>query len=462
MGTDQKTPIGSLAIDRSSPPAPGEIRPFHFPPFLRRFLPCGLTVLAARFPGVPLINLELLAPAGAQLDPPDGEGLATLTAALLDEGTAGRSAMEIATGIEQLGGYLATGADWDTGYIGTGLLRRHLGAGMRLVAEVATTPSFPEEEIARARQQRLTEILRRRHSPAVLADEQLARAIYRGTSYAHSVLGSARSIADLGRDAIVDFYRRYFILAGSTLIAVGDLEPELLLAEAAAAFGGPPPATARPQAPAIRPAPLPGIAVHIVDRPGAAQTELRLGHAGVSLNHPDFMALSVLNTLLGGKFTSRINLNLRERHGYTYGASSRFAGRLGPGPFVVAAAVATEAAGPAAREVLGELRRIREEPVALEEMEETRSYILGVFPYTLQTVGDLAKRLEDLAVYGLPDDYFNRYLACVAALSREEVLELARRHLDPDHAAIVAVGPADLLRPQLEALGELTVTAPDS
>jgi len=198
-----------------------------------------------------------------------------------------------------------------------------------------------------------------------------------------------------------------------------------------------------------------------LDRPGAAQTELRFGHASVPRAHPDFTTLVFLNTLLGGKFTSRINLNLRERHGYTYGASTRFSGRLGPGPFVASAAVATESTGAAAREVLSELRRIRDEPVTREEMEETRSYMLGVFPYTVQGMGDLARRLADIAVYGLPDDYYERYLHTIASLSRAAVQEAARRHLDPDRLAIVAVGPADRLRGQLEGLGEVVVRSAD-
>jgi zinc protease len=195
----------------------------------------------------------------------------------------------------------------------------------------------------------------------------------------------------------------------------------------------------------------------VVDRPGAAQTELRLGHAGVPRTHPDYIPLVMVNTLLGGKFTSRINMNLRERHGFTYGASSRFVARQGPGPFMVSAAVATESAGAAAREVLHELRRIREEPVEPGEIAETRSYMVGVFPYTMQTIGDIAKRLETLTVFGLPDDYYPRYLERLAALTREELLEAARRHLDPDRIAVVAVGPAEVVEPQLAGLGPVTV-----
>jgi zinc protease len=443
-------------VNRELPPAPGEIHPYRFPSYLKRRLGNGLMVYAARHPGVPLISLELIVPAGAQHDPPGRGGLATLTAALLDEGTARRSALDIAAHVEGLGGYLATGADWDEGYLATGLLAEHRRQGLALLAEVLTSPVFPEREIERLRRQRLTEIERRPYDPGSQADDRLIAAIYRGTVYAGTLLGDEASVSTLSRDEIEGFYRAHYAVAGSTLIAVGDLDPEGLMSEAEEIFGAAAPWTS-PPAPEIRPLPLPGIRVHVVDRPGAAQTEMRLGHVGVSRKHPDYLPLAVMNTLLGGKFTSRINLNLRERHGFTYGASTRFVGRLGPGPFLCGAAVATESTGAAVREVLGELARIREEPVAEVELEDTRNYLMGVFPYTVQTIADLAKRLENLALYGLPDDYYDGYLDRLAAVTREDVQRVAREHIDPAHIAVVAVGPAEALEPQLAGLGPLEV-----
>jgi zinc protease len=211
---------------------------------------------------------------------------------------------------------------------------------------------------------------------------------------------------------------------------------------------------------AIAPAPLDGVRVHLVDRPGAAQTELIVGHVGVPRAHPDFLALAVLNSILGGKFTSRINLNLRERHGYTYGATSRFDGRQEAGPFSVNAAVATPAAGAAAAEVVAELARIRDQPVSPAELADSRNYLVGVFPYTLQTVSGLARLLGRLVVYGLPDDYWERYPEAVQAVSRERVQEVAQRHLRPDALAIVAVGPAGDLAPQFERWAPVEVHPP--
>lgn len=449
----------AAALDRTLPPAAGALRSFGFPAFLHVELPGGLAVYAARHGDVPLVSLELMTPAGGQHDPPGRHGLSTLTAGLLDEGTVRGGALEIAARVERLGGYLSSGADWDVAYLAAGVLSGNLQAALELVAEVATSPTFPPEELERLRRQRLAELLRRRHDPSILADERLNEEIFCGTAYGRSLLGDEESVAAIARDDVVGHYRRHYGRRGAALVAVGDLDPETLAAAAERVFGGGGPAA--PPPPEVRPAPLPGVAVHVVDRPGAAQTELRLGHAGIPRRHPDYAPLVVLNTLLGGQFTSRINLNLRERHGYTYGAHSRFVGRQGPGPFLISAAVATEATGAAAREVLAELVRLQEEPVAAVELAETRDYLIGVFPYTVQTVGDLAKRLEMLATYGLPDDYFARYLERVREVTADEVQRLARRHLHPDRIAVVAVGPAETLEPQLAALGPVTVWSPE-
>lgn len=443
-------------IDRSAPPPAGELRPFRFPPFVRRTLPSGLTVYAARLPGIPLVSLELAARAGAQHDPLERAGLATFTASLIDEGTQQRDSLEIAAWMERLGGYLYAAADWDSGFIGVAMLTRNLDAGLDLLAEIALTPTFPEKEIARIREQRSAELMRRAYDPSAQADDRLAEAIYGGTPYGAPLLGREESLRALDRDTMVDFYERRYPVAGSTMIAVGDIDPEDLIRRIEGTLV-PRSQEPAPPAPEIRPVPLEGVVIHVVDRPGAAQTELRLGHAGVSRKHSEWFPLNVLNVILGGKFTSRINMNLRERHSYTYGANTRFAGRLGPGPFTVDAAVATESAGAATREVLGELRRIREEPVETRELEETLSYMMGVYPYTLQTVGDVAKRLEILSVFGLPDDHYDTYLDRLAAVTREDLLKGARGHLHPDRIAVVAVGPADVLVPQFEEIGPVTV-----
>lgn len=487
--------MNATAINRATAPPPGKIEPSRFPDFVRGRLPLGISAYALRMPGRPLLTFELLVPAGAQHDPSGAAGLATLTGGLLDEGGGGMSAMQIADRIESLGGQLITGADWNVGFASLLLLSQHAEAGLRLLVDMVTAPAFPQDEFERAQRLRMTDLVRRRHLPAALADEQLAAAVFRGTVYANTMFGTTATVAALDREQVAAFYRERYRLPAATLIAVGDLEPEELLAKAAAALeraagnaGGGAPEAGYPEGagiaedaagaagaagasaaaapaidvPDILPAPLPGIEVYIVDRPGAAQTELRLGHAGLQRPHPDRGPVVFLNALLGGKFTSRINLNLRESHGYTYSASSRFASRLGRGPFEVSAAVGTEVAGAAAREVLGELRRIQDEPVSLDEMEETRRFLVGVFPYTLQTVSDLVRRLADLAIFGLPDDHYERNLQMMAAMTRDEIQRAAQLYLDPEHIAVVAVGPAEVLRPQFEGMGRIRVHSADN
>ena len=446
------------AVDRSAPPPPRAVEPYRFPAFSRRRLPGGVEVIPVPVSRAPLVDLELLLPAGGRFDPPGGAGLATLVSGLLDEGTEERSALEIASAIERLGGRLETGADWNAATVYVRLLDEYLEEGLRLLAELVLRPTFPDEEVERARRHRLTDLLRRRDQPGVVAADEFYRLVYGDTVYGRPLVGLPGDMESVTRADIVRFYERHYRLEDAVLIGAGELDPDRLQALAAEVLGVRP-----PREPAAEPAVVPpaasGVRVRIVDRPGAAQTELRLGHAGVPRAHPDWTALGVLNTLLGGKFTSRLNLNLRERHGFTYGVSSRFVPRLGPGPFLVNAAVANPGAGTAVREVLSELERLRREPVGEEELRDTQSYILGVFPYTLQTVDGVLYHLEQLAVYDLPDDYHapERFLERLEAVTREEIQRVAQEHLHPDQAAVVAVGPAEELAPQLEGLGEIEV-----
>ncbi len=445
--------------ERSRPPLPGRARATELPTFDRLELGDGAQLLAIRMRGAPLVSLELTCPAGAELDPPHRRGLATFTAGLLDEGTARRSSSQIAADIEGLGGSLSTGADWSAAYLRAGLLAPHRGAALELLAELVTQPLFPVPEVERLRRQRLAELLRRRNEPGTQADERFARVLYGDGPYGGSLVGDEAAVESYSRDDCAGFYRAHFAPPGSFLLAAGDIAPEDLAARARDQFASwPAAAAASPPPAAAAPLPRAGVTVDIVDRPAAAQTELRMGHAAVPKRHPDRPALAVANSMLGGKFTSRINLNLRERHGFTYGAFSQFSERRGPGPFVVGAAVGNEVAGAAAREVLAELERLRQEPAPETEVAESRSYLLGVFPYGLQTVEDLVRKLAEIAVHGLPDDHHRRHLAAIEATSAADVQRVARAHLDPANAAIVAAGPAAILRPQLEALGPVTIS----
>jgi zinc protease len=291
--------------------------------------------------------------------------------------------------------------------------------------------------------------------PDFVAARELARAIYGDHAYGDTLLGDPAAVAAVTRAAVTEWYEGQLRPAGRVLIAVGDFEIDRLRALAERHLVGSDPAPT--PAPDLATPAAGGLRVLVVDRPEASQTELRLGHVGVPVGHPDRVPLHVANTIFGGSFMSRINLNLRERLGITYGAYSRLSTRRGPGPFVVGAAVDSPAVGTAVREIVGELARLRDEPAPTQEVEDATSYLIGTFPYTVQTLDGLAGRLEELVLHSLPDDYFRRLPAEVAAVDAAAIRRVATAHLHPERLAVVAVGPARELVSQLANLGELTV-----
>lgn len=443
------------AVDRTRVPPPGPIHDFDFPETVEHDVD-GLRLLTAPRGDLPLVGLRLVTRAGGDRDPRELPGLATFTGALLEEGTASRDARTIARAVEDVGGQLASRAGWNTTSVSFGGLAETLPLGVELLAEIAIEPAFAPEETERVRSLRLGELERRANEPRYLASRALARALYGDATYGPPLLGTAESVAAMDPEDCRRWWSENGGRSRSTLIVVGDFEEDALIADVRRSF------SSLDQGSAIRPTATVDenperLEAHVVDRPNAAQAEICIGHLALPRDDPDRPALVLLNSILGGKFTSRINLNLRERHGYTYGASSRQLDRLGRGPFVVSAAVDTAAVGPACREILFELERIRTEPVTVDELEESRSYLLGVLPYTLQTLRGLASRLDEIALFGLPLDFFERFPDRLRAVTAEEVLRAAQRLLHPDRAILAVAGAAEAIEPQLRELGPVTI-----
>jgi zinc protease len=445
----------STAPSRSRAPAVEPAPRFRPPPFRRESLAGGLELTLAPSDGAPLVEAQLMLPGGGDRNPLDRPGLASLVAALVDEGTRRRSGLELASALEGAGVTLAAGADWDCARLSVASLAGELEAALAAVAEVAREPIFPAVEVERLRAQTLAEIDRLPDHPGRLAGRALAAELYPGSPFAELLQGDRASVSAIRREELVEFHATHYLAAPARLVVGGAFDADAVRRAVEGLFGSFSAPVAAPASGA--PATRGELVVKIVDLPRAAQTELRVGHAGVPRAHPERTRLGVLNALLGGKFSSRLNLNLRERHGFTYGVTSRFVDRRGPGPFVVAAAVATDVAGAAVGEILAELERLRDEPVAESELAETRSYLLGVYPYTFQTVAGHVARLADLALHDLPADHFERSLAQIAAVTVDDIGRLAREHLHPDEAVVVAVGPAASLVPQLERFGQVSL-----
>ena len=443
------------AFDRTRPPSPLADAPCRFPSFRRERLASGLTAYVLEQRRTPLVSMRLSYPWSGASDPPDRPGLAAFTASLLEDGTTTRSSREIAEQIESLGGSLASGAGWSSAAVSARVLSRDFETGLELLADVASNPAFAEAEVERQRRERLAEWLRRRDQPGALAEEAFSAAVYGVSPYGHTLLGDESSLEAIRREEIVRFWSERRSALDASLLVVGDVDPGMVLAAAErmlACLGS----AAPPERPRLE-APAPRRQVVIVDRADAAQTELRVGHVGPPRNHPAHTELVLANTLLGGKFTSRINLNLRERHGFTYGAHSAFVDRRGPGPFMVWTAVANQVVARATEEILSEITRLRDEPVETAELAEGIRYLRGVFPYGLQSQGGLLGRLEEIAVYGLEQDHFDRYLEELATIDAERLRAAAREHLAPESATVVAVGPAGMLAPELARFGPVEV-----
>ena len=440
------------SIDRSTPPQPGAPRPYHFPHVTRTTLANGLRVLVAENHNAPLVSLRALVRSGADHDVAELAGLASLTAELLDEGAGARDAIRLAEDIGVLGGTLGTGADWDASYVSLDVLSRNTEPTAEIFADVTSRATLPEDGLERARAERLTEILQQRDEPAAIAGKRFSNLLYGSGAYGNSITGSAESVARITRADVQRFYGEHYIPNNSSVVVTGDISTEDAVALVEKSLGTWERRNEPPR-PTVTPRSVEANAIYVIDRPQAVQSEIRIGHLGVPRSCEDYFALSVMNSLLGGVFNSRINLNLRERHGYTYGARSAFAFRRQAGPFVVAAPVRNEVTRESIEEVLAELRRIRTGDVETRELDDTKNYLMGVFPATVQTASDVAGRLIDMELYGLPEDYFDRYRENIAAVGKEDVERVAQKYIDPDRSLIVIVGNAKQIREPLGGLG---------
>ena len=439
-------------IDRTTAPSPAPPRPYHFPHITRTTLPNGLRVLIAENHNAPLLSLRALVRSGADHDVVSSAGLASITADLLDEGAGSRDAIQIAEDVGLLGGALGTGADWDASYISLDVLSRNAEPSLAIFADVTARATLPADGLERVRAERLNEILQQRNEPSAIAGKRFANLLYGTGAYGNSVSGNADSVARITLDDVRRFYAMHYLPNNGSVVVSGDIDPanaiELVTRTLSDWARG-----AEPPKPVVVPRPIEGSRIYVVDRPQAVQSEIRVGHLGVPRSCEDYFALSVMNAIFGGVFNSRINLNLRERHGYTYGARSQFAFRKQAGPFVVAAPVRNEVTRESVAEMLGELRRIRTGDLEDRELEDTKSYLMGVFPATVQTASDIASRLVDMELYGLPEDYFDRYRENIAAVTKDDVTRVANKYLDPDRVLIVIVGNAKQIREPLGTLG---------
>ena len=446
-----------MAVDRSTLPRLGPDPLFTFPAIRRRRLSNGVSAWTVEHHEVPLIYVLVVIPAGASLDPADRHGLAAITGDLLDEGCGELDALGLHERLGRLGAHVDTEVGADATLLGVTALERSAEPALEVLADMIRKPWLDAREFERVRDLRLNRLVQLRDTPPALAERGFIHRLYGAHPYGHLPIGNELSLQAMKPDEVRAFHGQMYEPGRATVIAVGDASHDRLAGLVERAFGGwerGGAATAR-QDPDVFSAPPPASEkLTLIHRSGAPQSELRIGHVGVARSSPDYHALLTANMVLGGQFVSRINLNLREDKGYTYGARTSFDFRRGPGPFSLQASVQSDRTAEAVHESLAELRAIRgERPVTREELELGRAALTRGYPRGFETAEQTGRAAGQLALYELPDDYFSTFVPRVLSLTEDDVTRAAARHIDPSRFLILIVGDREKVSAPLERLG---------
>ena len=444
-----------MAVDRTRLPAYGPPPPFTFPEIRRTTLANGLRVWTIEHRAVPLLSTLLLVRRGSAADPPGMEGLAALTGDLLDEGCGDLDALALHEALGRIGAQIETEIGSDATMLGLTVLERFAARGLSLLADMVQRPRLELGDFERVRDLRLNRLVQMRDMPPVLADRALTELLYSDHPYGHLAIGREASLRSLSVEAVRRFQREAYVPAGATVVIAGDATHDALVRLVEEAFGGWSSRAAGLAAVAVTGEPSPPAArLALLHRDGAAQSELRLGHVSVARSHPDYVELLVLNMVLGGQFVSRINMNLREDKGYTYGARTSFDARRGPGPFVVQASVQSEATADAIREALREVEDIRgARPITPQELDTGRAALTRGYARNFETAEQVARAAAQLALHDLADDYYDTFVPRVLAVDERTATAAAHRHLRPERMLTVVVGDRNRVGAGLEALG---------
>ncbi|MBC8086840.1 MAG: insulinase family protein [Phycisphaerae bacterium] len=439
-------------LDRTKPPELGAAAELKLPAMVEKTLPNGLKLVVVEQHEMPVVDVALVVRTGAEADPVGKGGLATLTANMLDEGAGSRDALAIADQVGFLAIDLGTGSGWDQSTISLHSTKATLDSALALMADVALRPTFAEKEFTRLHNDRLTGLLQEQDRGPAIADRAFASIVFGDdNTYGHSVSGSRETIENVVREDVQNFWRTWYVPNNATLVVVGDITVAEAEERANALFGSWA-QTSLPTLAAVSAAPpAQASKIYIVDKPNAPQTSFRLGSVGVARSSQDYYPIQVLNTALGGSFTSRLNQNLRETKGYTYGAGSRFSMRREAGPFVASAEVVAEKTDSAMIEFMKELNNIRQ-PMSAEELEKTKKYLQLGYAENFESTRDIAGAIAGLVPYSLPLNTLSDFQSKIGGITGAEVERTARTYIDPAKMSLVVVGDRKSIEPALKAL----------
>jgi zinc protease len=446
---------------RDYPPAVLPPKPYAaLPPTVAK-LDNGLKVVIVERHSLPIITAYLVVKAGAEADPPDLPGAAQAVASLLDQGTEGRSAQQIAEAIDQVGGTIDSGADWDKSFASVSVLNDHTELAFDLLAEMVMQPAFAKAEVERMRTRTLSALEVLHGDPSYLADTVVERLIFAGTHYSHPADGTREALKRMTVQDLRAFHSRYYGPSSSILVVVGDTTGAQVRGLAAKYFGTWKAAPGGVFETAQEVATHSRREVVVIDKPDAVQTEIRVGNLAVGRESPDYDALAAANQILGGPATNRLFSALRSEHGLTYGASSELLAYRGLGSWVAKTSTRTSETVKALRMILEQEKRMRDHAPLNLELENTKGYLIGHMALDCETSDGIAGQTVELMAHELPLDYWSRFPEKVQSLTGQELWEMARRYLNPESATIVLVGNAAAFKKHLKKLGHVLVIPPD-
>jgi zinc protease len=440
------------APDRTVLPKAKPAPAVRLPEIQKSTLSNGLNIWLVQHSELPVVALNMVFKAGSDQDPSDLPGLASMTCDVLDEGTATRDALAISSELESIGANLGVGSSLDGSFVTLRSLTKHIDKALAVYADVIVNASFPQKEFDRLKGERLASLKQQSEQPPTIANNAYSRILYTGSHpYGMNSSGTPESVNNLTRENLVEFYKAQFIPNAATLIVVGDISMEAVKSKLEPLL-----AAWKPGELKIRPVPSTDApasrTVYLVDKPKAAQSEVRIGYPALPRSTPDYFPVFVMNRMLGGQFTSRINLNLREKHGYTYGARSGFAFARSNGPFTASGPIVTEKTDSSLIEFFREIDAMAAEGMTPAELTQTKGGLIGAFALNFETPSQVAGQMQNQIIYGLPDDYLNTYLSKVDAVSLEDVKRVAKQYLDTSRMAVVVVGDLATIRAGIEAL----------
>jgi len=446
-------------LDRTKVPPPGPSPVLHVPTWTKTQLSNGAILIVSERHGLPLVSFTITFLGGAnQFEPAAKRGVAAMTASMLTEGTTTKTGDQISDALQLLGTNVNTGIGGEEGSIGFVSTAKNFEPTLAILADMMLNSTFPAEALERLRGRTLVNLTQAKDQPTVVGAQVFAKILY-GNAHPYGQRVTETSVKGITRDDVVAFQKAYFQPGRAIITVVGDVTPASVKTSvekglAAWTKAGDKPSFDYPKLPELQPA-----KIYLVDKPGAAQSVVNIGLPGPPRNTPDYFALQVLNTILGGQFQSRLNANIREQKGYSYGVNSNFNYGKGPGAFRAGGSIFSAKTDAALVEFMKELKGIvGEKPITDEEVKTAKESLIQGLPQRFASVSAISNAITSLYVQGLPEDYYQTYAKNVSAVTKEDLARVAKQYIDLNHLAIVIVGDRATVEAALKATGIAPIT----